>query len=164
MSCPMCGRLGAAWGKARGLHGHGGRERTVLGPLDRDGVAHEHTVLARRYRCTRCGAVIVVVPRGVWSRLRYGAAAIVLALGRWAVDGVASARVREEVSPYRVVGYDAARGWRSLRRWARLRGPPRASLREAAASLVRLLSTHAAMPTGDLVTDAVSAVVEGHRP
>lgn len=77
------------------------------------------TLTVRRYRCVRCLAVLVVVPRGVLPRLRYGAVAIALALARWSVEGVPAARVRAEVSPDRHLGLDARRGWHSLRRWAR---------------------------------------------
>jgi hypothetical protein len=35
-------------------------------------------LLVRRYRCRRCGAVAVVVPRGVLRRRHFGASAIAL--------------------------------------------------------------------------------------
>lgn len=76
-------------------------------------------VLVRRYRCVRCRAVLVVCPRGVLPRLRYGAVAIAMALALWSVEGHSAAAVRARVSPFRVVGHDARRGWGSLRRWAR---------------------------------------------
>jgi hypothetical protein len=60
-------------------------------------------VEVRRYRC--CGAkFIVVAPRGVLPRLRYGAVAIALAL--WS-SGVWSGAVRDEVGAFAVVGHDA---------------------------------------------------------
>ena len=76
-------------------------------------------VLARRYRCQGCGAVIVVVPRSVVGRRLYSAGAIALALAAWAVNGQTPTAVRGRVSPHRLVGPTAASGWASLRRWAR---------------------------------------------
>ena len=59
------------------------------------------------------------MPRGVLPRLRYGAVAIALALALWVIEGESAARVRARVSPFRYLGHDARRGWRSLSRWAR---------------------------------------------
>lgn len=110
-------------------------------------------VTARRYRCTRCTAITMVVPRGVLPRLRYGAVAIVLALALWSVEGRPAAEVRSRVSPFGVVGHDARRGWRSLRRWAR--GSPwgeafaTGTARERATRVVQRLAGHA-VGTGSL--------------
>jgi hypothetical protein len=76
-------------------------------------------VMSRRYRCQPCKAVIQVVPRSVLRRRLYSAAAVGLALALWAVERLAPPAVRRRVSPWRVVGATAARGWTSLRRWAR---------------------------------------------
>lgn len=144
--CTVCGAASAPPGQALRLHGHGVRERMRLGPEELGGRSVCATIAVRRYRCTRCDAVLVVVPRGVLPRLRYGAVAIALALARWSVEGVAAARVRAEVSPDRHLGHDARRGWRSLRRWARsppwpvtATGPPR----ERAARVAQYLAGHA---------------------
>jgi len=117
--CPGCGAASRPPGEVLRLHGHGLRERIRLGPEALGDGSVIGSVTVRRYRCTRCSAVLVVVPRGVLPRLRYGAVAIALALALWSVEGLPAAEVRSRVSPFRVVGHDARRGWRSLRRWAR---------------------------------------------
>lgn len=115
-----------------------------LGPevLGERSVVGEITV--RRYRCLRCRAVVVVCPRGVLPRLRYGAVAIALAL--WSIEGLAACAVRSRISPFGVVGEDARRGWGSLRRWAR--GSPWPELasgtaKQLAAHTVQWLAGHA---------------------
>jgi hypothetical protein len=147
--CTACGAASSPPGQGRRLHGHGVRERMRLGPEELGGRSVSTTVAVRRYRCVRCHAVLVVVPRGVLPRLRYGAVAVALALARWAVESVPAARVRAEVSPDRHLGHDARRGWRSLRRWAR--GSPwpvtaTGTPREQAARVVQFLAGHAHEP------------------
>lgn len=90
-----------------------------LGPEELGGRSVVGEITLRRYRCQRCSAVVMVCPRGVLPRLRYGAVAIALALALWSVEEVPASAVRSRVSPFGVVGHDARRGWRSLRRWAR---------------------------------------------
>lgn len=91
-----------------------------------------------------------MVPRGVLPRLRYGAVAVALALARWAADGLPASEVRAAVSPFRIVGHDARRGWGSLRRWAR--GSPwdarsrAADARQRARDVVQHLAGHAREP------------------
>jgi len=92
-----------------------------LGPEELGGDAVVGEVEVRRYRCLRCEAVIVVAPRGVLPRLRYGAVAIALALALWS-SGVSSAAVRDEVGAFSIIGHDAHRSWASVRRWGR--SPP----------------------------------------
>src|SRR5690606_9789578 len=58
--CPRCGVLGVALDGPVGLVGHALRERTVLGPWGFGAPHEEVTFRARRYRCTRCGAVLSV--------------------------------------------------------------------------------------------------------
>jgi len=72
----------------------------------------------RRYRCTTCGVARTVQPPGLAARLRYSVCAIALALYAWAVWRRPAARVREQVSPFAIVGTSEADRWRSLRRWA----------------------------------------------
>ena len=110
--------------------------------------------LVRRYQCQPCGAVVVVVPRGlVWRRL-YSAGGIALALALWGVAGLSPAEVRGHVSPLRIVGATAAAGWASLRRWARavragrlfpvVRAlPTDATLRQVAARAATTLAAYA---------------------
>lgn len=123
------------------LHGHGLRERQVRGieapfepPLLR-------TVLARRYACQGCGAVLLVVPAAVCRRRLFDLATIAFALARWLHDGVASRRVRAEVSPLRFVGDSAQRAWSQLRRWRRaaveILRPPRPVVDDGTAGSVR---------------------------
>lgn len=126
-----------------------------LGPEELGGRSVVAEITVRRYRCLRCSAVMMVCPRGVLPRLRYGAVAIALALGLWAVEGQSSSVVRSQVSPFAVLGHDARRGWRSLARWAR--GSPWAvqqlalsTSKEMAARTVQHLAGHAS-GTGSLV-------------
>ena len=63
-----------------------------LGPEELGGRSVSTTIEVRRYRCVRCHAVLVVVPRGVLPRLRYGAVAVALALARWSIDRVPASR------------------------------------------------------------------------
>lgn len=116
--CPSCGAASAPVGGRVALHGHGLRERTVLGATTRAGPAMATSVLARRYACQRCSAVVLVVPAGTLGRFRYGALAIVLALALWSHDAMSARAVRDIVSADRVRGH-AVVGWPSLTRWAR---------------------------------------------
>ncbi|HEX9402352.1 MAG TPA: hypothetical protein VF912_19775, partial [Anaeromyxobacter sp.] len=76
--CPAC-EAPSRPGGALGLHGHGLRERHQWGPAARGGLPELIGILVRRYRCQQCGAVVVVVPRGVLRRRLYSATAIALA-------------------------------------------------------------------------------------
>jgi hypothetical protein len=106
-------------GGCLGLHGHGLRERHRWGPLDHGGASLLGSILARRYQCQPCGAVVAVVPRGLAHRRLYAAEAIALALALWGHAELAPAEVRRRVSPFAIVGTTAAAGWASLRRWSR---------------------------------------------
>ena len=117
--CPGCGVASRPVGRRLRLHGHGTRSRQVQGPLAATVAPGIVELLLRRYLCTECGAVIVVGPRGLLGRRLYSAAAIALALARWALLAQSAAEVRGQVSPWRVVGTAAATGWAALRRWAR---------------------------------------------
>lgn len=139
-----------------GLHGHGLRERDQWGPVELGAPPAVIGIRARRYRCLGCGAVIVVVPRGVARRRLYSAGAIALALAAWAVSGQTPAAVRGRVSPHRIIGPTAASGWASLRRWSRAvragrlfpvvrASPESATLRQVAA---RAATTLAAVAGG----------------
>ncbi len=109
--------------------------------------------------CRACGAVVVVVPRGVLRRRLYSAAAVALAAALYGVAGLAPAEVRAQVSPLRIVGATAASGWASLRRWAgAVRGgrlfpvvralPADATLREVAARAATTLAAYAPGASG----------------
>jgi hypothetical protein len=71
----------------------------------------------RRYRCTGCGAILLVVPRGIAPRRHYSQAAIALALALWGLMGLPLEAVRERVCAWRTRS-PAATGWSTLRRWA----------------------------------------------
>lgn len=101
------------------LHGHGLRVRDQWGPPDATAPPVVGEVVGRRYQCQLCDAVLLVLPRGVLRRRLYSAAALALALALWGADELTPAKVRARVSPLRIVGATAARGWASLRRWAK---------------------------------------------
>lgn len=79
----------------------------------------EIDVRVRRYQCQACGAVMLVVPRGVITRRLYSARAIGLALAVFGVLGDTVTAVRRRVSPWRTVGPAAHGTWHTLRRWIR---------------------------------------------
>ena len=95
------------------------RARQVSGPAAPDAPPGLVTILARRYRCAPCGAVIIVVPSEVRGRRVYSASAIGFALALWGLALATAAEVRRRVCPARILGGDAATGWATLRRWAR---------------------------------------------
>jgi hypothetical protein len=110
-------------------------------------------ILARRYQCQPCGAIVMVVPRGLVRRRLYSASAVALALALYGVARLSPRDVRRRVSPHRVVGATAAAGWASLRRWCRavragelfvVRAlPAGATLREIAARAATTLAAYA---------------------
>ena len=122
--CPCCDAASRPIGGPLVVRGHGVRERQVLGPLEAGGAPQHVTVQARRYRCSACGAIVVVVPRGLLPRRRYGAAAIGWVLARVGLDGATTPVVRAEVCPSTLVGVAAAERWLAPSRWieARRRG------------------------------------------
>ena len=69
------------------MHGHGVRDRQLLGPPEVNAASTMTIVACQRYLCTSCGAVVMVVPRGIEPRRHYGRAAICLALAAWFVPG-----------------------------------------------------------------------------
>ena len=152
--CPGCQVASRPPGQRLRLHGHGFRNRQVQGPLVATGPPQIITLRLRRYKCTQCGAMIVVGPRGLLAGRLYSAAAIALALASWALLAQPATEVRRRVSPWCVVGATAAAGWASLRRWTRalrrgklwpslmrglsLSGPLRKTAGKAAARLAAL--------------------------
>lgn len=116
-TCPGCDAASRPPGCPLGLHGHGVRTRQLRGPAAADAPSTTQVLTCRRYRCTRCRAVIIVVPRGVVPRRHYGAAAIALAFALWALAGQSAAAVRRRVCAWPIQGL-ATRGWCTLRRWA----------------------------------------------
>jgi len=97
------------------LHGHGLRDRQVLGPLEVGAASTMSIVACRRYLCTACDAVVMVVPRGIEPGRHYGRAAICLALALWALAGQPTTVVRTQVCAW--PGRETT-SWRTLGRWA----------------------------------------------
>jgi len=170
--CPACEAPSRPVGGLLGLHGHGLRERHQWGPAMLGAAAAINAILARRYQCQPCGAVVLVVPRGILRRRLYSAGAIALALALWGVAGLAPPEVRRRVSPFAIVGATAAAGWASLRRWAgavRARRlfpvvralPAEASLRQVAARVATTLAAY--VPgTGGLPIDSAAFLGAAH--
>lgn len=115
--CPGCDAAGRPVGGPLGMRGHGLRERQVCGPLDAGGAPQQVTVRARRYRCSACGAIAVVVPRGVLPRRRYAASAIGWVLARVGLDGATTPAVRTEVCGAVILGVAAVERWLAPSRW-----------------------------------------------
>jgi hypothetical protein len=119
-------------------------------------------VLARRYRCLGCGAVLVVVPRGVARALRYTLDAIGYALALWGYAQKTAEQVRRAVSAATARGLSAPSQWSSLRRWAargeRIFGSDTPStsgtLRDRAGQVATWLTARAPLPTGQVPRDA----------
>ncbi len=110
--------------------------------------------MGRRYECQSCGAVILVVPRGVLARRRYPVPVIAFALALWGLCERPAAEVRQAVSPWRIVGDAAAVGWTMPARWA-----------QAAAS-GRIFARVSVPDVGSrrAIASAVASRVCGHAP
>ncbi len=63
-----------------------------------------------------CGAIILVVPRGVAPRRHYSLAAIAMAMTLWGILALTPARVRDRICVSPSVAWGTE--WSSLRRWA----------------------------------------------
>lgn len=71
-------------------------------------------VFGRRYRCQRCGCVMLVVPREISPWRRFALATIALALAGFGL-GESAARLRLRLAPAQTF----EPGWASLGRWVR---------------------------------------------
>jgi hypothetical protein len=100
------------------LWGHGVRERHLEGPPAPGEDPADLVIIARRYLCQPCGAVLVVVPHGVvpWRRYTAPAIALALALWGWAKKTVAEVRRQTSTTPA-PTGFGDPGRWASLRRW-----------------------------------------------
>jgi hypothetical protein len=76
-------------------------------------------VLTRRYECQRCGAVMVVGPRGLVPGYLYSAMAIGVALLLWGAMRRQDAEVRAAISVQQIAGASRPERWSTLARWAR---------------------------------------------
>lgn len=138
----------------------------MLGPPAPGDAPEALTLLLRRYRCTRCEAVVTVAPRGVLYRLLYSGLAVALALSLWVTEGMASWRIRGRTSPRRGADSEREHGWRAVSRWSHdadrwwrwLRLDPGGS-RARARHIVQQLAGRAVSATGS-VTDLA---LEGAR-
>lgn len=123
-------------------------------------------ILARRYVCRACDAVVLVVPAEVKRSHLYTLCAIAAALGAWSHAGRSARLVRAEHAVGQVVG-SAVSGWPSLMRWAhaahrlwpRLSALPHASPRGTAHAVSAKLAAFAPTPTGRVLDDAVAGAV-----
>lgn len=151
--CPKCGTPSCPIGAPIVIQGHGTRDRQVLGPSTPDAPPAMIIIAVRRYRCSACGTVPVVVPREVRARRLYSASAMALALALWGLEKMPSSAVRERVNPARFVA-EPHLGWVTVRRWAKdivtgklfvgvPRPPPGSKLRHVAATAAAALAAHA---------------------
>jgi hypothetical protein len=76
-----------------------------------------HLLRVRRYRCTRCQAVVTVTPAEVMHKRLYSAAVIGLALALFGLALLSPWQARQQVSPWQVVGATSSGRWQTLRRW-----------------------------------------------
>jgi hypothetical protein len=117
--CPRCRAPSRPVGRGLGLWGHGRRGRQVRGPLTAEGPPVLVEIVARRYRCRACGAIVFVVPHGLVAHRLFSAGAIALAFARYGIERLSLPRVRAAVNPWRRIGATAAAGWLAVRRWVR---------------------------------------------
>jgi hypothetical protein len=161
-SCPGCGAASREPGRSLTVVGHGLRSRNVEGPDEPDSAPGSATVLARRYRCLACKAVLIVVPRGVTRALRYTLDAVAYALALWGHARTTTGRARRAVSAAKARGFSSPEQWSSVRRWAAgaarifgSRTPSTAgTLRDRAARVATWLASQSPLPTGAVPRDA----------
>lgn len=115
--CVDCGAAARPPGRKLVIHGHGKRGRTVIHPLSPDAdSATARSILVRRYRCTACGAILLVGPSGLLAHRRYSAAAIALALTLWSAVAMCARAVRAAFSAVPFASF-AHTSWPSMLRW-----------------------------------------------
>jgi hypothetical protein len=159
--CASCASVSREPGRALVIVGHGLRGRTVEGPVAPGDQPALTGVVARRYRCRACGAILVVVPSGVGRAYRYSLGAIAWALSLWAYERATAAQVRARTSTAKAVGASSATRWASLQRWTRcalrLFGVERSeagTMRERAAVVAAYVAAQAPIATGRVPLDA----------
>gem|GEM_PF-3374106 len=119
--CPNCEVAAAPPGQNLNLHGHGTRERLVLGPISFQAFLaaspERVTVQIRRYQCQVCETTMTVLPRQVRPHCLYLDLAVVGALALWVHQpfGFRVDSIRAWISPQ----VTDSSGWRQMRRWAR---------------------------------------------
>jgi hypothetical protein len=117
--CVVCNAPGINASGRIVLHGHGLRERGLLGPGEVGDKPMVRRLLLRRYECQCCKAVITVGPRGLLPGRRYSATAVAVALWFWAVRMLTDPEVRKRTSPNEDQSLSRPERWTTLRRWAR---------------------------------------------
>ncbi|HEY6234192.1 MAG TPA: hypothetical protein VIW69_03675 [Candidatus Elarobacter sp.] len=159
--CIACGAASRPAGAPLVVVGHGVRIRTMEGPLEPGAAPRFTELLARRYACRACGAIMVVVPRGVGRGYRYTLAAIAWALSLWSHAGQQAAEVRAQTSTVRQVGAASASRWASLRRWTAsarslfgVSSEDSRTVRQRAARVASFVAAHALVSTGSVPRDA----------
>ena len=100
------------------MHGHGLRERQMLGPQAPLAEPVAANVPCRRYLCRNCDAVVLVVPGAMLPRRWYSASAIAQALALFGLEQKSHAEIRRQTSPFKIVGTTAVAGWATLCRWS----------------------------------------------
>ena len=100
------------------MHGHGLRERQMLGPQAPLAEPVAANVPCRRYLCRNCDAVVLVVPGAMLPRRWYSASAIAQALALFGLKRQSPAEIRRQTSPFKTVGTTAVAGWATLCRWS----------------------------------------------
>lgn len=114
-ACPCCEVASRPVGGPVRLHGHGLRDRRVIWVDGCDSLPRRAVLKLRRYRCTRCGAVITVLPRDLPRHRRHALGLICLALALWSDGELSAEKVREGLGLHK----SFEPGWPQLRRWAR---------------------------------------------
>ena len=99
------------------IYGHGLRSRLRQGPPAPGEPPAVMSVLCRRYQCQACGAILLVVPRGVAPRKHYALSAIAWAAALLGVAGWTWKAVRKAVSVWPLPDGDIVSTWKTLRRW-----------------------------------------------
>jgi hypothetical protein len=128
-------------------------------------------ILARRYLCTKCGTVPVVVPREVRAKRLYSASAIGFGLALWGLMKMKATVVRQRINPAKIFGF--LDDWPTLRRWAKdvasgklfvdlQRLPRNSRLRTVAATAATVLAAHADATTRTMPLELRAFVGAAH--
>ena len=116
-TCARCG-IAAFDGRRVIVQGHGKVSRGFEGPTSVSGPAQSGRLLVRRFRCTACGCVMVVLPLEMRERLQYLWPAVATVLALWGIARLSLRTLRARFSAQRVYGDAGAMGWRLVPRWA----------------------------------------------
>lgn len=116
--CPACAVPSRPIGSGLLLHGHGLRSRQLWGPPQPHATSEIRLFNGRRHQCQRCGAVTMVLPTEALTKRLYSAASIAWTLALFGIALLSPVEIRRLVSPQRIWGFAAARGWATIFRWA----------------------------------------------